>query len=476
MTVSEICFMTAKDLVERIRGKDLSVTEIMKAYLSQIDRFNPIVNAIVSLYPEQALDAARKADEALARGSVEAPLFGLPIAHKDLVHAEGMSTTFGSLAYKDFVADKDSIIVERFKRAGAISIGKTNTPEFGAGSQTFNKVFGETRNPFDTTTTCGGSSGGAAAAVACGMLPIADGSDSGGSIRNPASFCNVVGLRPSPGRIPMWPSVLGWFSPGVLGPLARTVSDTALFMSVISGPDPRSPIALHLSPEIFKSSLERDFRGVRIAWATEPEVFPVHPEVTETINRQRHVFENLGCTIVDSVPDFEGADEVFKIWRAWRFEALLGHLLPEHKEDIKSTLVEDIERGRKLTGPEIANAEKKRTEIYHRMRSFMEQNEFLIMPTVQVPPFDVKMQYVTEINGQKMNTYFDWMKSCYYISTTDLPAISVPCGFTDKGLPIGIQIIGRHLNDFDVLQMAFAFEKATEFWKIKPPIVFGPNN
>ncbi len=471
MSSPEICFLTATELARRIRAKDLSAREVMVAHLAQIERVNPKVNAIVTFLPEQAMEQASAADETLARGREVGPLHGLPVAHKDLVFTRGIRTTLGSLAFKDFVPEQDALIVERLKNAGAITIGKTNTPEFGAGSQTYNEVFGETLNPYDTSTTCGGSSGGAAVALACGMLPIADGSDMGGSLRNPASFCNVVGFRPSPGRVSTWPDFVAWFPLTVEGPMARTVQDTALMLSAIAGPDPRSPIAITEPGSTFSRSLERDFKGVLVAWSRDLGGLPVDSRVTAAIEGQRHVFKSLGCLVEDREPDFTDADEVFKVWRAWRFELALAELLETHRAQLKDTVIWNIEAGTKLTGPQIGRAERKRTELYHRVRKFMETYEFLILPVSQVPPFHVNQRYVTEINGVRMDTYIDWMKSCYYITTVGLPAISVPCGFTADGLPVGVQIVGRHQKDLGVLELAHAFEQATGLWKRRPPVV-----
>ena len=471
MASPEIWFLTATELARCIRARDLSAKEVMEAHFAQIERVNPKVNAIVTLLPEKALEQASAADENLVRGKYAGPLHGLPIAHKDLVPTRGIRTTSGSLAFRDFVPQVDGLIVERLKQAGAITIGKTNTPEFGAGSQTFNEVFGETLNPYDTSKTCGGSSGGAAVALACGMLPIADGSDMGGSLRNPASFCNVVGFRPSPGRVPVWPDFVGWFPLTVEGPMARTVQDTALMLSTIAGPDPRSPIAITQPGSLFSRPLERDFKGVRVAWSRDLGGLPVDSLITATIEGQRHVFDILGCAVEDEEPDFRDADEAFKVWRAWRFELAFVELLETYRDQLKDTVIWNIEEGMKLTGPQIGRAERKRTEIYHRMRKFMETYEFLILPVSQVPPFDVNQRYVTEINGVKMDTYIDWMKSCYYITVTGLPSISVPCGFTPDGLPVGVQIVGRHQDDLGVLQLAYAFEQATGFWKQRPPVV-----
>src|SRR2546423_3765491 len=242
--MSDLCFLTAVELTERIRRRDVSVTEVVRAHLAQIERVNPKVNAIVTLTAERALDDARDKDARLARGERPGPLFGLPIAHKDLAPTRGIRTTWGSPIYRDHVPTVDGLIIERLRAAGAVTVGKTNTPEFGAGSQTFNEVFGRTLNPYDPTKTCGGSSGGAAVALACGMVPIADGTDTGGSLRNPASFCSVVGIRTSPGRIPQIPCDQGWSSLNVAGPMARMVQDVALLLSVIAGPDPRSPLSI----------------------------------------------------------------------------------------------------------------------------------------------------------------------------------------------------------------------------------------
>ena len=471
MSQHEICFMTAGELVQRMQSRDLSAVEVMKAHLARIERINPVVNAIVTLLPEQALEHARAADEALARGQDPGPLHGLPIAHKDLVFTKGIRTTKGSPIFKDFIPDTDDLIVERLKQAGAITIGKTNTPEFGAGSQTFNAVFGQTLNPYDTSKTCGGSSGGAAVALACGMLPIADGSDMGGSLRNPASFCNVVGMRPSPGRVPGWPKLAAWATLGVEGPMARTVEDAALMLSTIAGWDSRSPIAIAEPGNVFSRSLERDFKDVRIAWSPDLGTLPVDPRVTSAIEKQRHVFEDLGCLVEEAEPDFTDADEIFKVLRAWAFELNFSEHLASHPDQLKDSVIWNIREGQKLSGPQIGKIERKRTELYHRVRRFMQKYDFIVLPVSQVPPFDVNQEYVTEINDVKMETYIDWMKSCYYITTIGHPAISVPCGFTADGLPVGLQIVGRHQDDFGVLQMARAFEKNTEFWKQRPPIV-----
>ncbi|MEO2036813.1 MAG: amidase [Planctomycetaceae bacterium] len=470
MSFAEICFLSATEMARRIRSKEVSCLEVMQAHLAQIERVNPTVNAIITLVAESALDQARKADEDLAQRRSIGPLHGLPVAHKDLVPTRGIRTTYGSPVYADHIPTQDGLIIERLRKAGAITVGKTNVPEFGAGSQTFNEVFGATLNPYDTSKTCGGSSGGAAVALACGMIPIADGSDTGGSLRNPANFCNVVGFRTSPGRVPVWPSDAAWFPISVQGPMARTVEDTALLLSTMAGPDRRSPIALTDPGEMFQRSLVRDFSGVRIAWSRNLGKLPVDPRVTNVLEARRTVFGSLGCHVADDEPDFSDADEAFKVWRAWRMELKFAELLNTQKDQIKDTVIWNVEKGMELTGPQIGRAELKRTQLYHRVREFIERYEYLVLPVNQVPPFDVEQPYVTEIAGTKMETYIDWMKSCYYITVTGLPAISVPAGFTDEGLPVGVQIVGRHQDEFGVLQLAHAFEQATGFWKTKPAV------
>lgn len=471
LNTTELCFKDAVDLTRMIRHREVSAREVMTAFLSQIERVNPRVNAICTFIgAEFALPAANEADEALAKGEPIGPLHGLPHAVKDLALTAGLRTTFGSRIYNDFIPGEDALFVERLKQAGAIIIGKTNTPEFGAGSQTFNKVFGATRNPYNLSKTCGGSSGGAAVALACGMLPLADGSDLGGSLRNPASFCNVVGFRPSPGRVPSHPVMLAWNALAVDGPMARTVQDVALLLSVMAGPDGRAPISINQPGSTFSRPLNRDFTGARIAWSPDLGLYPVEPTVNEVCDRARSVFVELGCSVDDGEPDFGDADELFQTLRAWLFAQTRGDEFKLHRSLMKDTVVWNIEQGLKLSGPDIARAEAKRTQLYHRVREFMERYEFLVLPVSQVAPFPVELDWVREINGVKMESYIDWMATCYAITLTGLPAISVPCGFTSDGLPIGLQIVGRHQCDFDVLQLAFAFEQATQYGRIRPAV------
>jgi amidase len=467
---TELCWMTATELRRRIEAREVSVVEVVEAHLAQIERVNPAVNAVVTLTADRARAEARAADAAITAGKPGGPLRGLPVAHKDLVPTRGIRTTYGSPIYRDHVPDEDGLVIERLRGAGAITVGKTNTPEFGAGSQTFNEVFGRTLNPYDLARTCGGSSGGAATALACGMVPIADGSDMGGSLRNPAAFCNVVGFRTAPGRVPVWPRDTAWSSLSVQGPMARTVEDVALLLSVMAGPDRRSPIAVAEPGARFRAPLGRDFRGTRVGWSRDLGGLPVDRRVLGVLAARRPVFEALGCAVEDGEPDLHDARDIFQVWRAWSFATRLAPLLAEHRHQMKDTVVWNIEEGLKLTARDVGEAEVKRTALYHRVREFMEQHEFLLLPTTQVPPFDVTAPYVTEIDGVSMPTYIDWMRACSDITVTGLPAISVPAGFTDDALPVGLQIVGRHQDEWGVLQLAHAFEQATGFGRRRPAV------
>ncbi|MEO8203679.1 MAG: amidase [Betaproteobacteria bacterium] len=470
--MKSLVFQPARKLARMIRTRKLSALEVMKAHIAQVERVNPKVNAIVTFLPEAALREAKKLDARLAGGGDVGPLAGLPIAYKDMVVTKGIRTTFGSPIYKDNVPDADHVLVERLKAAGAITLGKTNTPEFAAGSQTFNKVFGATPNPYDLTKTCGGSSGGAAVAVACGMLPFADGSDLGASLRNPGNFCNVVGFRPTPGRTPYYPTGDAWATLSVIGPIARSVEDTAFLFSAMAGPDLRSPISITEPGSIFARPLGRDFRKVRVAWSKNLGGLPVDKRVTAVLEKQRKVFESLGCIVEDAEPDLSGADEAFHVLRAVGFVQKYGALLKKHRSKLKDTVIWNIEEGMKLDGPRIARAQALRSDVYRRMREFMDRYEFFLLPVNQVAPFPVTQAYIDTINGVKLANYIDWMKTCYYITVTSHPAISVPAGFTDDdpALPVGLQIVGRYRDDFGVLQLAHAFEGETQVALRRPEI------
>jgi amidase len=469
--MSDLCFTPARKLAQLIRTRKVSATEVMRAFIAQIERVNPKVNAIVTFLPELAISAAKKFDRnSKSRNSKIKPLAGLPIAYKDLVPTRGVRTTFGSLVYEKNIPLEDHLIVERLGAAGAILIGKTNTPEFGAGSQTFNKVFGATRNPYDLSKTCGGSSGGAAVAVACGMLPFADGGDLAASLRNPGNYCNVVGFRPTPGRVPSWPASNAWDTLAVTGPMARTVDDCAFLLSAMAGPDPRAPASITQPGTIFSRPLKRNFRKTRIAWSRDLGGLPMDARVSSVLESQKKLFKDLGCVVEDGEPDFSGATESFETLRAVGFFHKVGPLLKEHRDKLKDTVIWNAEEGMKRSAADVARAEALRSELFHRMRRFLERHEFLVCPVNQLPPYAVETEWPREVAGVRMNNYIDWMKSCYYITITSHPAISVPAGFTDDGLPVGIQMVGRYRDDFGVLQLAHAFEAATEVWKRRPPV------
>ena len=472
--MSDLCFMPARKLARLIRGRKLSATEVVKAFIAQVERVNPRVNAIVTFLPEQALRDARRIDAALRRSpSAAGPLAGLPIAYKDVIPTKGIRTTFGSRVYEDNVPAEDHVLVERLARAGAVTLGKTNTPEFAAGSQTFNEVFGATLNPYDLDKTCGGSSGGAAVAVACGMLPFADGSDLGGSLRNPGNFCNVVGFRPTPGRVPVYPAADTWASLSVLGPIARNVDDAAFLLSAMAGNDARSPIGIDQDGARFAKSLQRDFRKVRVAWSRNLGGLPVDARVSAVLEPRRRVLQELGCIVEEAEPDLSGADEAFHVLRAVGYVQRYAGLLEKHRGVIKDTVVWNIEEGLRMDAARIARAMNLRSDLYRRMCEFLERYEFLCLPVNQVPPFPAATEWVREIAGVKMESYIDWMKSAYFITMTSHPAISVPAGFTtdDPPLPVGLQIVGRYRDDFGVLQLARAFEGATRVAERRPPLL-----
>jgi amidase len=467
---SSICFASAVELARLIRTKKLSAREALAAHLKQIERVNPKVNAIVTLVPEMAAEAAVKADEMQAHKETLGPLHGLPVAHKDLLETRGIRTSFGSPLYKDYIPTEDDIVVERMRRAGAITIGKTNTPEFGAGSQTFNTVFGATHNPYDLTKTCGGSSGGAAVALACGFVPVASGSDTGGSLRNPAAFCNVVGFRPSIGHVPNPKAAFAWSTLSTSGCLGRSVADLALALSAIAGPDSRAPLSINEPGERFARPLERSFKGVRVAWFKDLGGVPFDARVRTIVDGHRKTFESLGCIVEQAEPDFALAEIAFRRLRAWNSANAYGQQLHEHPDAFKDTLKGEIEEGLRLTGTELAQAETAHAQLWRHFQAFLVKYEYFVLPTTQLPAFDINTPYPSEIAGVKFDNYIDWMKSCWYISATGNPSASVPGGFTPEGLPVGLQIVGRNKEDFSVLQLAHAFEQAAAFGKKRPAI------
>jgi amidase len=466
----ELWHETATELALRIRRRELAAVEVMDAHLARIEQVNPLLNAIVTLDAEGARRAAADAERALAAGRTPGLLHGLPIAVKDLLDTAGMRTTYGSTLYRDHVPTEDALLVARLRRAGAIVIGKTNTPEFGAGSQTFNGVFGATRNPYDPSRTPGGSSGGAAAAVAAGMVPFADGSDLGASIRNPASFCNLVGLRPSPGRIPDPSTPRVWDPLSVLGPIARTVTDATLLLRALSGPDPRAPLSLDDSPDALAIDLRSDPAGLRIAWSRKVGDLPVEPEVTAVLEAQRATFEAMGCLVEDVEPDLRGADEAFETLRAVGYAQAFAELLRAHGDELKETVAWNTRIGLALTGEQVARALSLQTQAFHTMRELLERYDALALPVSPVAPFAVEEEWVREIAGVPLDSYIEWLRTCSRITVTAHPAISVPAGFTPGGLPVGLQLVGRHRGELALLRLAAAFEEATRFAERRPAL------
>ncbi len=454
----DLCFTPAVELARLLHSGELSARELLDAFLNRIHRVNPELNAIVTLAEERATAEAAAADEAAAHGGRLGVLHGLPIAVKDLADTAGIRTTYGSPLFAGHVPDTDAPHVALLRAAGALIIGKTNTPEFGAGSQTFNAVFGATRNPWDTRMTPGGSSGGAAAAVAAGLLPFADGSDLAASVRNPAAMCSLVGLRTTPGTIP---SSGDFFNPlPVLGPIARSAADAALLLAGLRGHDPALPLA---RPGTHATTPDRgmwrtagDVAGLRVAWSADLGGLPVEPEVARVLARARETLAAAGAVIVDAEPDLQGADEAFLVLRAVMMAGRYGSLLETARDRLKDTVIWNIEQGLALTGPQVATAQRQHSEVFSRMKTFLRGYDVLAAPTVQVAPFPVEQEWVTAINGVPQDTYIDWLRSCSRITVTGHPAVSVPAGFTADGLPVGLQLAGRYGTDDRLLSVAGA--------------------
>ena len=452
---------TARDQASAVRSGAISARELLELHLDRIAERNPQLNAVVSLDEERARLGADEADRALASGAEPGPLHGLPFAFKDTHDVAGWRTTYGSPLFADHVPDADDLIVERVRRAGVVVIGKTNVPEFAAGSHTFNKVFGTTLNPVDPARSAGGSSGGAASALASGMVPLADGSDMGGSLRNPASFCGVVGLRPSLGRVPEWPLYNQWETTSVGGPMARNVGDLALLLSVMAGPDPRAPQALGDPGSVFAPPLAGSLAGLRIALSTDlGGAFEVDDEVAGVVSASAAVFAGAGASVSSAHPDLAEADDTFRTLRAWHLQAKLGARLAENPESFKQSLADNIRLGETLSGADVARAYTQRTALSERMRHFFASYDALVLPVSQVPPFPADQEFPAAINGRPMETYLDWMRAAYLITVTGCPAISVPAGHTRDGLPVGIQIVAPHGADRRLLEIAAAFEAA----------------
>lgn len=465
MTVSnspELLMKSACEQAAQIRSGHLSARELTEACLQQIDALNPVLNALVTVDAEGALRKADEADRRQSRGEPLGALHGLPLAHKDSFLTAGMRTTWGSKVYADHVPQVDSLIVSRQAEAGSILLGKTNLPEFGAGSQTFNEVFGVTRNPYDHTLTCGGSSGGAAVALATGMVALADGTDMGGSLRNPASFCNIVGLRPSIGRVPIWPNPNSFGQVTAAGPMGRCVADVALLLSVIAGPDRRDPLSIDQPGTLYRQDLSADFKGARIAYSPDLGGLPVAAPVRAIIDQGAKRLADMGCLVEHAEPDFSGASHAFQVLRAMTYASGYASLLQTHRDQLKGTLIWNIELASTFSAQDVISAEQRRARLFRDTQQLLETYDFIIAPVSQVLPFPVDQPFVERIGEQEMHNYIEWMDSCSLITLTGHPAMSLPCGFTEQGLPVGLQIIGRYRDELTLLKLAQAFETASK--------------
>jgi amidase len=476
---SPIVMMDAIALSRAIHGRNISCAETMTAYLDHIARLNPRVNAIVSLQDRDGLLAqARDCDAELARGHSRGLMHGFPQAIKDLTAAKGIPMTDGSPLLKDFVPQTDAIMVERMRKSGSIIIGKTNVPEFGLGSHTVNPVFGATLNPYDLTKTCGGSSGGAAVSLALRMLPVADGTDHGGSLRNPGAYNNVYGLRPTYGRVPAEAADVFNTSLSVNGPLARNPSDLAMLLSVQSGYDARMPLSIREDPAPFAGSLETNIKGKRIAWLGDFDGYlPFEPGVLELCRAGLKTFETLGCVVEDARPDFPIA-QVWRNWlklRAWQAGAPLRIF---YRDPAKRALLNDqarfeVESFAKLTAADIVDAGIARTAWYQAVRRFLDRYDYFVLPSAQLFPFPVETLWPMEIAGRTMDTYHRWMEVAVIVTMSGCPAIDVPVGFNEKGLPMGMQIAAPHQAELSLLQLAYAYDRATGWVEKRKPALLG---
>ncbi|QHB98966.1 amidase [Epidermidibacterium keratini] len=472
--MDEISYLGGRELAARIRSGEISSREATEAALRRIEAVNPQVNAVVTLAAEAALEQADAADRRRLAGEDLPALHGVPVLHKDTHATAGMRTTSGSPLLADNVPASDDLVIERMKAAGVISLGKTNTPEFAAGSHTFNPVFGYTHNPYALDRSAGGSSGGAAAALACGMVAFADGSDMGGSLRNPAAFCNVVGLRPSPGRVPNAPDPFGDYTLATSGPMARTIDDTALLLSVMAGPDLRAPAALDRPGSAYADVQPVDPASLRIAVAADfGGTMPVEAPVVAAIEAAGRTFESLGANVERAMPDLSLADDAFNVRRAWQFAAKFAPVIERFPDGVKDTIKWNVEMGQRLSGADIARAVAASEQLYQNVRAFFTEYDALLLPVTQVLPFDERLDYPTQINGQQLTTYLEWMRACSDITPTGAPAISVPAGFSEPtgdapSLPIGLQIVTQHRAEDKLLSIAKVYEQATGFSSRRP--------
>ena len=468
----DLCFTPAIELLKLYRARKASPLEVMQEILSRIDAVNPDVNALVTLVRDSALREARRATAALRRGATLPPLFGVPVGIKDVTATKGIRTTFGSKLFESHVPDEDALVVQRLRAAGAIVIGKTNTPEFAFGPNTVNDVFGATRNPWNLALTAGGSSGGSAAALATGMCPLAEGTDLGGSLRGPASYCGVVGFRTTPGLIPRVPSVLAWDTYSVEGPMARTITDTALMLSVMAGVDDRSPISYDIDPRAFGQAVKApSVKGCRIAWTADlGGLMTIDHEVRTVFERAVDVFRSAGARVGAACPDMRDVPEIVRLTRGLLMVARHADKLSEHRAVLQPGLVENTEQGLALTSVEVARGELLRTRQWQRVCEFLAEHDLLITPTTATPPFPLEQPHALDVNGRPVGKAMQRSYLTYAFSVLGLPAISIPCGFTSQGLPVGLQIVGKRRGEAAVLRAAAAFE-AVQPWAAHVPSI-----
>ncbi len=456
---SELWQMSAVEQTRLVQTKKASAREVLASHLARVDEVNPTLNAVVAMDRSVAEATAAKVDETIAAGGKPGPLAGLVTAHKDLTDTADFVTTYGSTVFAGHRPTENGLLVDRIAAAGAVAIGKTNTPEFGVGSHTFNDVYGTTRNPYNPELSAGGSSGGAAVALRAGMVSIADGSDLGGSLRNPAAWNNVVGFRVSPGVVPVPGDRNPWNPMPITGPMARSVDDLVLLLRVMSQAHLPDPLSQQL---VLPPSITPPRRAPRVAWSRDLGGLPIEQEILDVLDRFRADMEVLGWEIADAEPDLTGADETFVAMRAFMYAEKAESMAP-HLSALKETLRGEIERGAALTATEVAGAYVKLNEIRARTIDFFDGYDLLIAPVTQVSPFPFDVEYPTEINGIAMGSYVEWMRSNCRITPTGCPALSLPAGFTADGMPVGVQLIAAPNADLALLEAAKAIEATTGY-------------
>ncbi len=472
--MEDLIRLTAREAVELLKKGAISPLELIAAAERRIGDVEPQVNAL----PTLCLDRARQQARRLMQNPLADPppgyLYGLPVVIKDLVDVAGVRTTYGSPIYAGHVPERSDYSVGHLEANGAVVIGKSNTPEFGAGANTFNEVFGATRNPWNTAMTCGGSSGGAAVALATGEVWLADGSDLGGSLRIPASFCSVVGLRPSPGRVARGPKVLPFDTLAVSGPMGRNAGDVALLLDAQVGLHAGDPLSLPAPPRPYVEAVDRPWKPRRIGFSHDLGIAPVDPEVKEICRQAAEAWTAMGVTVEEACPDFGEAEAIFQILRAALFAARFEPLLKTHRALLKPEVIWNIEQGLALTADKIGEAERKRGELYHRTMAFFEHYDLLLCPTVVSPPFDIGQRYLTEVDGTQFDSYIGWLVMTFATTLTACPSVSVPCGFTRSGLPVGLQMLSAPRREDRLLGAAARFEQLDLPLRATPIDPIGP--